>query len=272
MLVTGSALGITLADHRASAVVLVCCVTAFATAGSVLTDWLRVHPGGPFFGIFALGATATVSPDLVDPWAALAICGSAAMWTILLGLVVPLLLGELPLRSAQPAEEQRDALPPGSRTHALRYAVATGAAGLAGLGFGFDHANWAMTAAAVPLAVVRGGEPLDLGAVLHRGLERVGGTGLGLVLSAAVLAPEPGATVLALAVIGLLFPTELFMSRHYGVALGFFTPLIMIMTELAEPSDPVTMLLSRGVDTLLGVVAGVTAAALISGRRTPRPA
>ena len=45
------------------------------------------------------------------------------------------------------------------------------------------------------------------------------------------------------------------MSRHYGIALGFFTPLIMLMTELADPADPWMMLIARGFDTVIGVVA-----------------
>jgi uncharacterized membrane protein YccC len=131
---------------------------------------------------------------------------------------------------------------------------------------GVDHANWAMASAAVPLAVVVGGERLDLRAVLHRALHRLTGTAVGLVVTALLLWPRPSATVLAVAVMVLLFPTELFMSRHYGVALGFFTPVIMIMTDLAEPTAPLTMIVARGVDTVIGVAAGVASAALIPGR------
>lgn len=88
------------------------------------------------------------------------------------------------------------------------------------------------------------------------------------MVTALMLLPRPGATVLGAAVILLLFPTELFMSRHHGVALGFFTPLIMIMTELADPAEPVTMLVSRGLDTVIGVAAGIAAAALVAGPRS----
>lgn len=107
MLLTGTVVGILLAESEAAPAVLVGCVTAFATAASLLTDRLRLRPGGPFFGIFALGATATVGPGLVSPWVAIAIC--------------------------------------------------------------------AMAAAAVPLAVVSTGEPLNLRPVVERGLQRVTG-------------------------------------------------------------------------------------------------
>jgi uncharacterized membrane protein YccC len=152
----------------------------------------------------------------------------------------------------------------------VRYAVATGLAGAVGLVAGLDHANWAMASAAVPLAAVSPGEGLSLRAVIDRGSHRVVGTFAGLAVTAVVLLPHPGPTVLAIVVMALLFPTELFMSRHYGIALGFFTPLIMTMTDLAHPSDPVRLLVDRGVDTVVGVVAGVAAAALIGGATSRR--
>ncbi|QSR27700.1 hypothetical protein CFH99_18920 [Nocardioides aromaticivorans] len=261
MLVTGVALGVAFSELRVPAVLVVLGVTAYAVVGSVLADWLRLQPGGPFFGIFAFGATATVGPGLVSPYGAVLICAGTATWCLALGLARVFNAGP-----TEPAAPPARGLPAGTSVHALRYAVAIAAAGLAGLALGIEHANWAMASAAVPLAVVVVGERLDLGAVVHRARHRVTGTLAGLVVSAAVLLPGPRPEVLAVVVMVLLFPTELFLSRHYGLALGFFTPLIMIMTELAVPADPSGMLLARGVDTLIGVVAGVAAAAVIGGR------
>ncbi|GAA3680663.1 FUSC family protein [Nocardioides ginsengisoli] len=266
MIVTGVGLGVTLAATDAPARVLLLAVIGFATLGSLVTDRLRLRPGGPFFGIFALGATASVSPALVAPWVAIALCAGTAVGAMALGL-----LDRDPAPAAD-AEPRETGLPAGAVAQAIRYALATAAAGLLGLGLGLDHANWAMTAAAVPLAVITPGEPLDLRAVVDRAGHRVAGTLAGLLVTAAVLLPEPRPAVLALVAIALLFPTELFLARHHGIALGFFTPLIMLMTELAAPSDPLDLLLARGADTVLGVVAGVAAAALVSGRvRLPRP-
>lgn len=259
MLVTGVGLGTALSHGHVPAAGLVLAITAFATIGSLVTDRLRLRPGGPFFGIFALGATATVAPGLVSPWGALAICAGTAVWCMALGMSVG--------TTEDAHNEGLGTLPPGAVVHALRYALATAAAGLAGTALGLDHANWAMAAAAVPLAVVSAGEPVELAAVVHRAVHRVGGTLVGLMATALILLLEPSPTLLAAAVMVLLFPTELFMSRHYGVALGFFTPLIMLMTELAAPSEPVTMLVARGVDTVIGVAAGVAAAALVRGTR-----
>lgn len=266
MIVTGVALGVTLSHTHASAAVLVGCVTAFATLGSLVTDRLGLRPGGPFFGIFALGATATVSPDLVSAWTALGICAGTAAFSMAVG---PASAGPASGGSRGAPQARPEALI-GSQAQAVRYALATASAGLCGLALGLDHANWAMAAAAVPLAVVTTGEPLDLRGVVHRATHRLTGTLAGLVVTFVLLVPDPGPTFLAVAVMVLLFPTELFMSRHYGVALGFFTPLIMSMTELADPTDPLTMLVARGADTVIGVVAGVAAARLIAGPRVLR--
>jgi len=268
MLVTGVALGATLAATGAGPGVLVACVTGFATLGSLVTDALRLRPGGPFFGIFALGATASVGPDLVSPVGAVLICAATAAWCLALGFLSASLVttcsvhcpGAVVGPNARVVDRTR------SYMQALRYALATATAGLAGLALGVEHANWAMAAAAVPLAIVTAGDPIDLRAVVERAGHRIAGTFAGLVVTAIVLLPEPRPAVLALVVMALLFPTELFLSRHHGIALGFFTPLIMIMTELAAPAEPLGLLVARGVDTLLGVAAGVAAAALVPGR------
>ncbi|MFE3982980.1 FUSC family protein [Nocardia tengchongensis] len=146
--------------------------------------------------------------------------------------------------------------------HSGRYALAVALAGAGGVALGVAHANWAMAAAAVPLAA---GD--SRGRVL-RGVERVAGTFIGLGASALLLLPHPPPWLLGVSVLLLLFPTELFMARNYALALGFFTPLIMVMTELAAPADPVRLLLDRGTDTVLGVTVGV-AVAVLTRPRTP---
>ena len=210
MLVTGVAIGGVLAGTGAAPGALVATVIAFSILASLVTDALRVRPGGPFFGIFALGATAMVGPHLVTWWVGLGICAATAVFAMVLRLV----LGLLEPRSEPDRAPLADQLgwdgavvPHGAAVHAVRYAVATGIAGMVGLLAGVDRANWAMAAAAVPLAVVSSGEPLDLRAVVDRGVHRVLGTLLGLSVTSVVLLLEPSGTVLAAIVMALLFPT-----------------------------------------------------------------
>jgi uncharacterized membrane protein YccC len=101
--------------------------------------------------------------------------------------------------------------------------LAVSAAGGAGLLLGFDHANWAMAAAAVPLAAIDSGRPSDreIGLVLTRAGHRTTGTLAGLILTGVLLALGLPPIAVGALVIALLFPTELFMARHYALAVGF---------------------------------------------------
>ncbi|YCU36357.1 FUSC family protein [Mycobacteroides abscessus] len=261
LLCAGVALGVTLSWLHTSAWMLVVVEVAFATAGSVIADVLRLRPAGPFFFIFAMGATATVPAGPVTPMTALGLCAGTALLSVLIGSA-----GSRATESQ--TAEQPDRLPPDVGTHALRYALAVSAAGGAGLLLGFDHANWAMAAAAVPLSAIDSARPSDrdIARVLARAGHRTAGTFAGLILTGALLALGLAPIAIGALVITLLFPTELFMARHYALAVGFFTPLVMLMTELADPTDPFSLILFRGLDTVIGVAAGVVAAMLL-GRR-----
>ncbi|GAB3132695.1 FUSC family protein [Tsukamurella serpentis] len=268
LLIAGVSLGVTLAVNHAPPWVLVAVGIALATVGSVLADAVRLRPAGPFFFVFAMGATATLPADLAPPALALAVCAVTAVFAVVVGTVGrPDPLHGRPWWTGLALVLRRPA--PAVGLHAVRYALAVGTAGALGVGLGVDHANWAMSAAAVPLAVIDTARTSRIvpSTVLTRAAHRTVGTLLGMALTAALLAIDPGPAALALIAIVLLFPTELFMARHYAVAIGFFTPLILLLTELAAPSDPLQMLIFRGVDTVLGVTVGLAVALSIGGPR-----
>ncbi|WP_245557065.1 FUSC family protein [Jongsikchunia kroppenstedtii] len=260
LLTVGVAVGVSLSNLAVPTWVLVVVEIGFAMAGSVVADACGLRPAGPFFFLFALGATAVVPAGVVDPVVALAICAATAALAVVIGAV-----GVPGSRDDRPAS---CGVPPGAWVHATRYGIAIAAAGGVGVFLGFAHANWAMASAAVPLAVIGIGGPAagEIRPVLSRAGHRVAGTCAGLVLTAAVLAADLPPWALAALMVALLFPTELFMARHYAVAIGFFTPLIMLMCELADPADPMQLVGYRGLDTLIGVAAGVVVAVLVRGR------
>ena len=99
MLVTGVVLGTALREQQWPGISLVAAVTVFATIGSLVTDRLRLRPGGPFFGIFALGASATVPPGGPSVWLGPAICAGTALFCLFIGRAVSLLTHRRPLRS-----------------------------------------------------------------------------------------------------------------------------------------------------------------------------
>ncbi|KAB7752237.1 MULTISPECIES: FUSC family protein [Mycobacteriaceae] len=254
ILVLGVAIGVALANSHVPRAVLVVAAVAFASVGSVVTDYLALKPEGPFYGVFALGAIATVPAGRVAPSSAILLCAATALLCVLLGVL------DAP-RAVRPAARLS---PPNRRDvliHAGRYALAITAAGTAGLALGVDHANWAIAAAAGPLAAA------DASGRIRRGIHRLGGTFIGLAVAAALLVPGPSEYVLAICVMVLLFPTELFMAHHHAVALGFFTPLIMLMTDLAAPTEPLVLLTARGIDTVIGVTAAIVVSMLLPGTR-----
>lgn len=270
ILVTCAGTGVVLATLRIHPPLLVAVSAGVAAIGSLVTDRLGLRPGGPFFGIFALGAVAAVTTDRVNPWVAVSICAATALFSVAVGFALP--PRTLPARSRSLILREPEVTTAGapiprlsaSLLHSVRYVLAISLAGSVGLLLGTEHAHWAMAAAAVPLAAP------DSRSRITRGIHRILGTFAGLLVTAALLLPNPSPSALAVLVMVLLFPTELFMTRNYALSLGFFTPLIMLMTDLAAPAEPMTMLTERGVDTVIGVSAGIAVAVLVRRPSTSR--
>lgn len=265
VLLSGVAVGVTLSINHIHSWWLVAVEATLAGVGSVYSDRVRLKPNGPFFGILALGACASV-PTAVPWYTAMLIAAGSSVFSILIGFS-----GWLRLRSWEPGATR--SIPPRSAArrrelsvHAARYALAVGAAGTVGVISGTGHPHWAMAAAAVPLAGA------DLPSSVRRGVHRIVGTLLGLAVTAVVLIsgpwtlsalypalqePAQRAVVLALLVILFQFATELFMTRHYGLAMVWFTPVILLITQLASPIEPRVLILERAVETLVGSLLGI---------------
>jgi uncharacterized membrane protein YccC len=116
---------------------------------------------------------------------------------------------------------------------------------------GIGRPYWAMVSAVVPL-VAR-----DLAAQVTRGLHRVVGTGLGLLLAGVLLEVDMGGLALVLVVALLQAGAELFVGRNYALALVFVTPLALLMVHLAVPVPTRELLADRGIETLIGVAVGI---------------
>ncbi|MEZ2391862.1 FUSC family protein [bacterium RCC_150] len=269
ILLAGVSLGTLLSVLHIHSWGLVAVEALFAGLGSLFADKVQLKPNGPFFGILALGTCSAV-PVTIPFFAPILIFAASAAFSMLVGFA-----GWLRYRAWEPGATRNIPLssPQLRKTagvHAARYMVAVAAAGAGGVLSGLGHHHWAMAAAAVPLAGA------DMPARLHRGIHRIVGTVLGLAIVAVVLFPSPlsplqylpgqASLILALLVIVCQFPTELFMARHYGWAMVFFTPVVLLMTQLAAPADPAVLVVERGVETLLGAVVGIAVAVLVQAR------
>lgn len=232
----------------------------FGALASLYSDNVDLRPNGPFFGILALGACASV--PLTIPWTlAVLISITSACFAIVVGFG-----GWLRKRSWQPRMVRTRPDPSlserrASLARALRYTLSISAAGTAGVLAGIGHPHWAMAAAAVPLSAS------NVPGAMHRGVHRIVGTFVGLVVVALLLVPGPlhvfpssDAVALVLAIIVFAFTTELLMTRHYGLAMVSFTPVILLMTQLAFPEQPAVLIRDRGVETLIGASVGMVVA------------
>jgi len=260
VLLSGVAVGVLLSVNHLHSWWLVAVEAVLAGVGSAYSDRVKLKPNGPFFGILALGACASV-PTVVPWYAALLIAAASAAFSLMVGFSGWLRGRTWQPRAARDVVLLRGAAGRTAAVHAARYTLAVGIAGSLGVLSGSGHPHWAMAAAAVPLAGA------DLPSRVRRGIHRIVGTFLGLAVTAVVLVPAPWSlaqflaahqvAVLAVLVIVFQFTTELFMTRHYGLAMVSFTPVILLMTQLAAPIDPSVLILERAVETLVGALIGI---------------
>ncbi|MET3947608.1 putative membrane protein [Arthrobacter sp. UYCu512] len=121
--------------------------------------------------------------------------------------------------------------------------MAAGLAGtlatLVGQLLGVGHNYWAMVAAVVPLVGHTTRHRVS------RGLQRIVGTAIGLVLLAGILLLQPAPWQTVLVIAACQFGAEMFIARHYGLAQIFVTPLALLSTLLVAPSAPGILLRDR---------------------------
>lgn len=136
---------------------------------------------------------------------------------------------------------------------AFRVGVAAAIAGLVGIIFGLDRAYWSMAAAVLVLH-----QGLDWTRTLQRGVERMAGTLIGLVLAGLVLAAGPTGLWLAATLAVLQFLIEMIVVRNYAVAVIFITAAALMIASGGQVENDVAYLLwVRGSDTVVGCLIGL---------------
>lgn len=145
------------------------------------------------------------------------------------------------------------------------YVVAAGVAGvvatLLAAPAGVHHNYWAMVAAVVPLVGHSTRHRVS------RGLQRVIGTFLGLVLTAGIILLDPPVIVLVLIIAVLQVAAELYIARQYVIAQTVVTPLALLSTMLVGvtaggagslmAAGGLQHLADRGVETVIGAAVGI---------------
>lgn len=228
----------------------------WACTSSLATDRYGLKPGGSFFPLFAFGALASLPVGQSPSVAGLAAFVVTALFCIAVGQTAT-------FGAAASGYPGHDPIGwPEALRRAACYASVVMLAGALAIGLHLEHLQWVMAGSVVPLAAgnARGR--------LGRGLHRVAGTVAGLGVLLGIYHLQLPQLALGLVIIVLMFPTEGYMTRNYGLALSFFTPLIMLMLELADPSVNADVLWERAAGNLFGVLAGIVGAQLFD--RKPR--
>lgn len=116
-----------------------------------------------------------------------------------------------------------------------------------------DQAYWVTISC---LAVIQG---MSLRAVWDKQLQRILGTGAGLLLAWGLLLLPLNAWSIALVMIVLAFLIETLVVRHYALAAIFITPLTILLVEAATLGQmpAATLIAARFWDTVLGCLIGL---------------
>ncbi|MBT2597386.1 FUSC family protein [Arthrobacter sp. ISL-72] len=247
----GQALGL---SDAASTWTQVAATTVVAgTCSLVIARW-RHRPAGSLFHIFAFAAIASI-PNQPPLWQCMLVSILTTLFCLLIGISSRLVRSRrTPWAMPEPARltpaEKRAAW-----LEAVGYLVAAGLAGtlatVVGQWLGFGHNYWAMVAAVVPLV------GRTTRHRVARGVQRIIGTVLGLIVLAGILLlnPAPWQTVLVIA--ACQFGAEMFIARQYVLAQVFVTPLALSATLLAAPTAPELLLRDRIVETVIGAAVGI---------------
>ncbi|WP_458116296.1 FUSC family protein [Arthrobacter sp. D2-10] len=255
LLLTAITAGVLVAKYDAGPWAVVLGSVLVGGLGSLAADRWVLRPPGPFFPVFAFAGSASIPSTATIPEAVV-----TAVLSILLSLAIGTAGWLLPGgRSGWPGRRFRPRSPSGHLSaNAVRYALAAGVAGGIATLLGIGHNYWAILSAIVPLAAA------TRSTRLRRAFDRVSGTVGGLGVTAVLLAVPLVPWQLVLVLIVLQFLTEMFVIRHYSLALVFITPLALLMSELAAPvGDTGSLLADRLVETVIGAAVGVVVVLVI---------
>lgn len=226
--------------------------TAVAGICSVLVGFMRLRPGGSLFHIFAFAAIASI-PHAAPMGQALLV----AALTIILALIIGAAgaLGQWAnLWQRTPLSPLSDNVRKAIWWEGLFHVLAAGAAGILANTLGSElaagHNYWAMVAAVVPLV----GHTTRLR--IRRGVHRVLGTLVGMILMAILIWANPQMWVLIAVIAVCQFMAEMLVMRNYFMAQIFITPMALVGVSLSTGLSG-SVVYDRVVETVIGCAVGM---------------
>ncbi len=200
-------------------------IAAAVTLFAYRAQW---HPPGALFAVFAGGATASLPATWSSLPLVLVVGGASVAWSLLVTVTFVI------VRRGSWARPTRSRPAIGPVAWEMTATVGTAAllAGIAGALLVGTHWYWAMVGA---VAAVGGAH---VTARLIRGVQRLVGTLLGVLIAAGLLALHLPPWLVLIIAVALQAASELYVGRNYGIAMIFITPLALLMISLASPATP----------------------------------
>ncbi|MFJ4038179.1 FUSC family protein [Microbacterium sp. NPDC090007] len=257
VLVAAMLIGTAMSALALPALAAVAIVAAIAAVVTLLAYRAQWHPPGALFTVFAAGATASFPATAGTFLTVLIVGGASVAWSLVVTTAFTL------IRRGSWARPRRSRPPIGSVAWEMTATVGTAAllAGVVGVLLVGTHWYWAMVGA---VAAVGGAH---VTARLIRGVQRLVGTLLGVLIAAGLLALHLPPWLVIVVAVMLQAGAELFVGRNYGIAMLFITPLALLMVSLAAPVAPEMLLRDRVIETLIGVAVGTVVAIVSAGLR-----
>lgn len=220
--------------------------------------WFSLPPPGSFFFILVACLSRVLPFDLslIAERTGLLVFG--CMGACAMGLLYSLFqLRNTPAAPMQPSPVA-DKRVEGLILEALTIALFVAGSYLLALLIALENPYWVPISCA---AIMQGATYRD---VWHRNIHRITGTAIGMVLAWGLFSLHPSPWLLALWVMALVFIIEVLVTRNYGLAVIFITPLTVIFAEAATASGQIDHLLwARLLDITLGSCIGYLGGSLI---------
>ncbi|WP_460801898.1 FUSC family protein [Microbacterium sp. GXF6406] len=241
-------------------------VAIFATVLAIIVHRRNWHPGGVILQVFAIGGLSSSARTVSDLVPASLVTIATIAFVLLLTLIMSSIALLWQRRNGQAAAPRPAPVAAAAAEwpwhhYVIRYALAIAVAGAIATAIGIGHPYWAMVSVTVPLAAA------DAKGRSLRGIQRVIGTLLGVLVTWAVLSFDPSPVALII-VIGIAQAgAEMFVGRNYGFALLFITPLALCMVQLVHPIPVTQLIADRAIETVLGVAVGLAITLLTHERK-----
>lgn len=230
---------------------------------NLVCRFYSVAPPGRFFFVMIASLASTASLDLALLPEKVGVMVMGSMLACLLVFGYSLLLPAPPggREPHHPADWHLRRL----WLESLLIGALVGGSFLLALLLGLDNPYWVPISCA---AVLQGN---SVSMLIQRKLHRILGTAVGLVLAWLLFSLPPDPWLLATLVILLNFAIETLVTRNYGLAVVFITPLTVLLAGMLQHgAPPEQLVLARMVDILLGSLCGLLGGSLLQWLPSPR--